>query len=129
MTGCTHALVTAPSSATSLAIMQLLKSSAIPFTILARNESYVSKLHSLGFDRIIIADPSSSDFQTILTSKLSALSITHVFDNFPDVYAFHLTLSLLTPVNICSLDFLIKAFIFRIMPILHFYFHRYFTVL
>ena len=91
LNGCTHALVTAPSSATSLAIMQLLKLSAIPFTILARNESYVSKLHSLGFDRIVIADPSSSDFQTTLTSKLSALSITHVFDNFPDVYAFHLT--------------------------------------
>ena len=88
--GCTHALVTAPSSATSLAIMQLLKCFDIPFTILARNKSYLSKLQFLGFDRIIVADPYLPDFQATLAAELSSLTITHVFDNFPDVYAFHL---------------------------------------
>ena len=43
---CKHALVTAPNSATSLAVMQILSSLDIPFTILARNNSSLSKLHS-----------------------------------------------------------------------------------
>ena len=88
---CSHALVTAPSSATSLAIMQLLKCFDIPFSILARNQSCIPKLRSLGFDAFVVADPSSSDFPARLASELSSLEITHVFDNFPDVYAFHLT--------------------------------------
>ena len=88
---CKHALVTAPNSATSLAVMQILSSLDIPFTILARNNSSLSKLHSLGFDRVIIADPSSSDFDITLSSSFADMRFTHVFDNFPDVYAFHLS--------------------------------------
>ena len=88
---CSHALVTAPSSATSLAVMQILSGFDIPFTILARNSSSISKLQSLGFDRIIIADPTSPDFDSKLAVAFSNLEFTHVFDNFPDVYAFHLT--------------------------------------
>lgn len=90
LTSLTHALITAPTSATSLAIMQILRSYDLPFTVLARNNSSLSKLHLLGFDRIIVANPDSSDFSSILSSSLSGLEISHVFDNFPDVYAFHL---------------------------------------
>ena len=88
---CTHALVTAPNSATSLAVMQILSCFDLPFTILARSHSSIPKLHSLGFDRIVVADPYASDFDATLDSLFLDLKFSHVFDNFPDVYAFHLT--------------------------------------
>ena len=86
-----HALITAPTSATSLAIMQILRFHNLPFTILARDQSSISKLNSLGFDRVIVANPYSAEFSSVLSASLSNLQISHVFDNFPDVYAYHLT--------------------------------------
>ena len=49
-----HALITAPTSTTSLAIMQILRFHNLPFTILARDQSSISKLNSMGFDRVLL---------------------------------------------------------------------------
>ena len=85
-----HAIITAPRSATSLAVMQILRSLSIPFTILCRSRSLLQPLKSLGFSDVIVADPSSESFSSELASNLSDIFVTHVFDNFPDAYAFDL---------------------------------------
>lgn len=85
-----HALITAPRSATSLAVMDLLRSFSIPFTVCLRSESVKTSLPAFVTSDIVVANPSSESFASDLSVGLSNRRITHVFDNFPDVYAFHL---------------------------------------
>jgi len=87
LSSCTHALVTAPNSATSLAIIQLLISYKVPFTVLARSELSLQQRSSLRVDNFVLANPLSESFNSQLSIGLSGLNISHVFDNFPDVYA------------------------------------------
>lgn len=87
LSSCKHALVTAPNSATSLAIIQLLILHKVPFTVLARSELSSQQLSSFSVDNFIIANPHSESFNSQLSIGLSGLNISHVFDNFPDVYA------------------------------------------
>ena len=87
---CSHAIVTAPHSATSLATIQILTSFNIPFSIISRSELDCRDFGGSRAQRIIVADPSKPSFSDDLRASLSYLNVSHVFDNFPDVYAYDL---------------------------------------
>lgn len=87
---CSHAIVTAPRSATSIAIMQILGALDIPFSVISRSELDEKSFGGLRAQRIIVVDPLKASFSDELRGSLSTLDVSHVFDNFPDVYAYSL---------------------------------------
>lgn len=82
-----HSLITAVRSATTQALICLLDYYHLPYTLICRDHDIFQTLSIPEPSHVILADPyNPSTFSLKMKESLEDFKVTHVFDNFPDLY-------------------------------------------